>query len=102
MDYINKSFYRNSLADIELWEYCSNIIEGTKKYFYKDLEELLLSQPVTFENNKNYLYNYILYLYANDLIKYQNNYEYISQIQFGTKLLIDYINNLENYSENKR
>ena len=56
-----------------LINYCKDIYKKISYFMAKNKEELLLNQPITFDNNPNYLYLTILYLFTNEILINENN-----------------------------
>lgn len=99
----------NNKITNDLIQLCKNISTDISNYMYKDQNEFLLNQPITFENNDNYIYIIILYLLAMEIINIYNNIKIKNTDKYKPEMLMttiedlkDYVVNFKNFSDNKK
>ena len=106
---IHHIYSQNNKITDNLIQYCKIISDEISTYMYKDQNEFLLNQPITFENNDNYIYVVILYLLTMEIINIYNNINNKKNDKYKPAFLMsaieelkDTINNFKNYSNNKK
>lgn len=85
-----------------LINYCKDIYKKISYFMAKNKEELLLNQPITFDNNPNYLYLTILYLFTNEILINENNSVKIKCQINSISYLKNSIINLNKYTNDKK
>ena len=93
--HIYELYEQNFEITNELIDYCKNIYSNFSSYMHKDQNELPINQPITFDNNHNYIYMITLYLLTNELIINKGNINNFEIIMKTINYLKDSIKNFK-------
>ena len=99
------SYNENYACFNELIKYCDSINNKILSYINEDQGEFILNQPVTFNNNPNYIYIYILYLYVIELKNLCNDKSKFDEAKmkiYSIEYLKQFIEKFEKYSDAKK